>query len=124
MLPGGKTMDSRQRGVTVSGLVVWLFLFIVVALLAMKLIPAYMEYGTAKSAIEAIAREREAGTPMEVRRAFDSRAAIDDITVVKAADLDITKQGNEMVIGFAYRKEVPLFANVGVYMDFAASTGQ
>jgi hypothetical protein len=89
-----------------------------------KLIPAYMEYGTAKSAIEAIAREREAGTPMEVRRAFDSRAAIDDITVVKAADLDITKQGNEMVIGFAYRKEVPLFANVGVYMDFAASTGQ
>lgn len=117
-------MHSRQRGVTVSGLVVWLFLFIVVALLAMKLIPAYMEYGTAKSAIEAIARERVASTPTEVRRAFDSRAAIDDITVVKAADLDITKQGNEMVIGFAYRKEVPLFANVGVYMDFAASTGQ
>jgi hypothetical protein len=27
-----------------------------------------------------------------------------------------------MVIGFAYRKEVPLFANVGVYMDFAATT--
>ena len=117
-------MHSRQRGVTVSGLVVWLFVFIVVALLAMKLIPAYMEYGTAKSAIEAIARERVAVTPTEVRRAFDSRAAIDDITVVKAADLDITKQGNEMVIGFAYRKEVPLFANVGVYMDFAASTGQ
>jgi len=103
---------------------VWLFIFIVVALLAMRLVPAYMEYGTAKSAIEAIARERVAGTPIEVRRAFDSRAAIDDITVVKAADLDITKQGNEMVIGFAYRKEVPLFANVGVYMDFAASTGQ
>jgi len=117
-------MDSRQRGVTVSGLVVWLFIFIVVALLGMKLVPAYMEYGTAKSAIDAIARERVATTPADVRRAFDSRAAIDDITVVKAADLDITKQGNEMVIGFAYRKEVPLFANVGVYMDFAASTGQ
>jgi len=117
-------MDSRQRGVTVSGLVVWLFIFIVVALLGMKLVPAYMEYGTAKSAIDAIARERAATTPADVRRAFDSRAAIDDITVVKAADLDITKQGNEMVIGFAYRKEVPLFANVGVYMDFAASTGQ
>jgi len=27
-----------------------------------------------------------------------------------------------MVIGFAYRKEVPLFANVGIYIDFAAST--
>ena len=27
-----------------------------------------------------------------------------------------------MVIAFAYRKEVPLFANLGVYIDFAASS--
>ena len=117
-------MNNKQSGVTVTGLVLWLFIFIVVALLAMKLVPAYMEYGSAKNAIQAIARDRNAGTPAEVRRAFESRAAIDDIKVVKAADLEITKQGNEMVIGFTYRKEVPLFANVGVYVDFAASTGQ
>jgi hypothetical protein len=117
-------MNNKQSGVTVTGLVLWLFIFIVVALLAMKLVPAYMEYGSAKNAIEAIARDRNAGTPAEVRRAFDARAVIDDISVVKAADLDISKQGNEMVIGFTYRKEVPLFANVGVYVDFAASTGQ
>ena len=117
-------MNNEQRGITVSGLVVWLFLLIIVALLAMKLVPAYMEYGTAKNAIDAIARERSATTPAEVRRAFDSRAAIDDITAVKSTDLEITKQGNDMVIGFSYRKEVPLFSNVGVYMDFAASTGQ
>jgi hypothetical protein len=117
-------MNGKQRGVTITGLMVWLVILIVGALLAMKLIPAYMEYGTAKSAIDAIARERNATTPADVRRAFESRAAIDDITAVKAADLDITKQGNDMVIGFSYRKEVPLFANVGVYMDFAASTGQ
>ena len=117
-------MKNMQRGVTVSGLVVWLFVIIIVALLGMRLVPAYMEYGTAKNAIDAIARERNASTPAEVRRAFESRAAIDDITAVKAADLDITKQGNDMVIGFSYRKEVPLFANIGVYMDFAANTGQ
>ena len=27
-----------------------------------------------------------------------------------------------MVIAFAYRKEVPLFANLGVYIDFAANS--
>ena len=117
-------MKNMQRGVTVSGLVVWLFVIIIVALLGMRLVPAYMEYGTAKNAIDAIARERNASTPAEVRRAFESRAALDDITAVKAADLDITKQGNDMVIGFSYRKEVPLFANIGVYLDFAANTGQ
>ena len=59
-----------------------------------------------------------------MRRAFNARAQIDDITVIKASDLDITKQGSDMVISFSYRKEVPLFANVGLYVDFAANTGQ
>jgi hypothetical protein len=115
-------MRNLQRGLTLGGLIVWLFILVVAALLGMKLVPAYMEYGTARNAIEAIAREGNAGTPAEVRRAFDSRAAIDDINTVKGSDLEITKQGGEMVIGFAYRKEVPLFANVGVYLDFAASS--
>ena len=115
---------NRQYGISLIGLIFWLVVLIVAALLGMKLVPAYIEYGTAKSAIEAIARDRSAGTPAEVRRAFESRAAIDNINVIKASDLDVTKQGNEMVIGFSYRKEVPLVANVGVYMDFAASTGQ
>lgn len=118
-------MRTVQGGVTLMGLVVALFVVIVAALFAMKLVPAYMEYATAKSAIEAIAREHANPSPGEVRRAFDSRAAIDNITVVKATDLDIGKDGSGVVIGFAYRKEVPLFANLGVYIDFAAdSKGQ
>ena len=116
-------MQSKQRGISLSGLLVILFAAIFVALLAMKLVPAYIEYGTAKNAIEAIARERQSATPQEVRRAFDSRAAIDDITAVKASDLDVVKEGGAVVISFAYRKEVPLFMNVGVYMDFAATSG-
>jgi Tfp pilus assembly protein PilE len=115
-------MKSLQRGLTLIGLIVVLFLLIVVALVGMKVVPAYMEFGTARNAIQAIARERSASTPAEVRRAFESRAAIDDINAVKPSDLDITKEGGDMVISFAYRKEVPLFANVGVYMDFAASS--
>jgi hypothetical protein len=27
-----------------------------------------------------------------------------------------------VVISFAYRKDIPLFANVGVYLDFAATS--
>jgi Tfp pilus assembly protein PilE len=116
-------MRKEQSGVTLMGLFIALAIVIVVALLAMRLVPAYMEYATAKSAIEAIARERTAQSPQEVRRAFDARAAIDNITVVKAADLEISKDGAGLAIGFAYRKEVPLFANLGVYIDFAANSG-
>ena len=117
-------MHNKQRGITISGLIVWLVILIFVALLAMKLIPSYMEYASARNAIRAIARERNAATPADVRRFFDQRAQIDDITVIKGSDLEVTKQGNDMVISFVYRKEVPLFANVGLFLDFAADTGQ
>jgi hypothetical protein len=115
-------MKKKHSGLSILGLIFWLVVGIIAALLAMRLVPAYMEYGTAKSAIEAIARDRTYTTPADVRRAFAARAAIDDITVIKGTDLQVTQQGGAMVIGFAYRKEVPLFANVGVYMDFAATT--
>jgi hypothetical protein len=112
----------RQRGVTITGLVISLVVVIFIALLGFKLIPAFMEFRSMKGAIEAIAREKQAGTVTEIRRAFESRQAIDDFQAVKPSDLDITKQGNQVVIAFAYRKEVPLFANIGVYIDFRASS--
>ena len=114
---------GHRRGVTVTGLIMVLFITVLVFIFGMKLIPAYIEYATAKKAIDAIARDRTgASTPAEARRLFDSRAVIDNITVLKGSDLDITKDGSGLVIGFAYRKEVPLGSNVGVYIDFAAST--
>jgi hypothetical protein len=59
-----------------------------------------------------------------VRRAYDARATIDDITIPKASDLEITKDGGNVVISFSYRKEFPLFSNIGLYVDFAASSGR
>ena len=111
-----------QQGLTLMGLIFTLFVAILVLLVAMKLVPAYMEYATAKNAIQAIARDRQNATPQEIRRSFESRTAVDDITAIKATDLDITKEGGEVVIAFAYRKEVPLFSNVGMYFDFAANS--
>jgi hypothetical protein len=121
-----KTVWKKGRGLTLMGLIMVLFILVVLLLFGMKLIPAYIEYGTAKKAIEAIARDRTAvSTPQEARRLFDNRALIDNIQVVKGSDLEITKDGSGLVIGFAYRKEVPLVANVGLYIDFAAnSAGQ
>jgi hypothetical protein len=110
-----------QRGVTLMGLIILLFILIFVALLGFKVIPAYIDFYTAKKAITVVAREKPGASAAEIRRSFELRSAIDDIKV-RPSDLEITKDGNEVVIGFAYRKEVPLFANVGIYIDFAASS--
>jgi Flp pilus assembly protein TadG len=113
-------MIYKQRGVSISGLIIGLIIFIVLALFSMKVIPSFMEYRAAKGAIEAIARQAQ--SPADVRRAWDARATIDDITTIKASDLQVSREGSQVVIEFAYRKEVPLFGNVGLYIDYAANS--
>jgi Flp pilus assembly protein TadG len=113
-------MRRGQLGVSMMGLIVALVLAVIVALFAMKLLPSFLEYRTAKAAIETIARSAQ--NPNDVRRAFESRATIDNINTIRPTDLDITREGNQMVIGFAYRKEVTLFGPVGLYIDYAASS--
>jgi hypothetical protein len=69
-----------------------------------------------------IANEQRGGTVADIRKAWQLKTAIDDVGSVSDKDLEISKEGNEVVISFAYRKDVPLFANIGVYLDFAASS--
>jgi Tfp pilus assembly protein PilE len=110
----------KQRGLTIMGLLMALVVVVVVALFAMKVVPSFLEFRTTKSAIEAIARQTQ--NPADVRRAFENRAAIDNINTVRPQDLEVRREGNQMVIAFAYRKEVPLFGPVGLYIDYAADS--
>ena len=115
-------MLKRQRGVSIMALIAVFAILIVLALFGMKVVPSFMEYRTAKNGIDAIAREKQGASVADIRRAFEARATIDDITSVKPQDLEITKSGNEVVIGFAYRKEVSLFGGVGLYIDYSATS--
>ena len=113
-------MRNKLAGVSLMGLIIVLVILAVIALFAMKVIPSYMEFRGMKNAIQAIAREKPNGTPAEVRKSFEARSNIDGFESVKPQDLDVSKGA----ISFAYRKEIPLFTGVGLYIDYAASTGQ
>ncbi len=47
-------LRSRQRGVTLGGLLVVVFIVVIVGIMSLKLIPGYIEYAKAKAAIEAV----------------------------------------------------------------------
>jgi hypothetical protein len=113
-------MRKQQHGVSLMGLIMALFVVVILALFGMKIIPSFLEYRTAKTAIELIARSAQ--NPNDARRAFDNRAAIDNISSVKPTDLEISREGNQLVIAFAYRKEVTLFGPVGLYIDYSANS--
>jgi hypothetical protein len=117
-------MRNRQQGITLMGLIVGSVVLIFAAVLAMKLVPPYLEFFAVKKALAGIGADTRgrSASVADIRRLFENRSAIDDINSVKSSDLDISKQGNNYVVTAAWRKEVPLFANIGVYIDFTAST--
>jgi len=63
-------MQKGQHGVTITGLLVVLISVAMLALLAMKVIPSFLEFRTAKTAIELIARSSQ--NTVEARRAFET----------------------------------------------------
>jgi hypothetical protein len=105
-------------------MVVVCIIIVIVAIGGLKIAPAYIEYYTLKKAIVGVAQTTGRGTVGEVRQAFDRRAQIDDIDVIAAKDLEITKEGNDIVISFAYPKRISLFGNVSVVIEFAASSNK
>ena len=112
---------KRERGVTLSGLLVVCIVLIAVAITGFKLFPAYAEYLKVKKAISEIARNPESrSTVGEARAAFDRRSAIDSISAVSGKDLEVTKQANGVAIGANWSVKVPLFYNVSACMDFEA----
>ena len=115
-------MRKYQRGVSLGGLMIGAVILIVIALIGLKVGPAYGEYFSIKKTVTALAQEKQGSTVGDIRKAFDARAQIDDIEAVKASDLEITKEGSEIVIAFGYRKEVPLFKNIGLFIDFAGKS--
>lgn len=114
---------GNQRGITVIGMIVACIVIIIVAIGGLKIAPAYIEYFKAKKAIVVIAQTRGSSV-QQIREAFERRSAIDDIDVIGPKDLDITKEGNDVVVSFAYSKRIPLFANVNVVIDFAAHSNE
>jgi hypothetical protein len=95
---------------------------IVVALLALgfRIVPAVVEYIAIERAVQKI--KNEATTVRDIQAAFDRHATIDDITAITSRDLDITKEGDRIVISYAYQKKIPVLDNVSLVIDFAGTT--
>jgi hypothetical protein len=116
-------MRNRQFGVNLGGLMVGGVIFVVLAMMGLKLAPSYIEFFAVKKAVNGLASESRGGASVaEIRKGFDQRAAVDAIESVKGADLEVTKDSGGVLINVAYRKEIPLVANVGVYIEFRATS--
>ncbi len=114
----------HQRGVSLSGLLIWGFIIAVVALLGIRVAPEVIDYYKIKKIVASTAANASGKTVPEIRAIFGKYADVDHVQTITPADLDISKEGNEVVIAFAYEKRIPLFLNVSLLIDFQGSSSE
>lgn len=114
----------QQKGFTLSGLLMWSVILIMIALLGMKLAPAYIEYATIQKTFSAITNDStlKNATPTEIRLSFDKRASIDNIDVIRGRDIKISKENGRTILKTDYSVIIPLFANISMLIDFKVAS--
>ena len=115
----------KQRGVSLSGLIIVLAVLGVGGVLGAKLMPAYIEYFAVKKMLASMEQAGDLkGSVRDIRRGFDTRNAIEDVKSVKGEDLEVTKEGGETVVSVAWSVKVPMLNNVSACIDFSVTTAK
>ena len=116
---------GKQSGVSLTGLIITLALLGFFAIMAAKLMPAYIEYFTVKKMLATMDQAGDTkGSVRDIRRAYDTRNAIEDVKGVKGEDLEITKEGGETVLTATWSTKVPLVSNASACLDFVVTTAK
>lgn len=115
---------TYQRGITLTGLIFGGFILLLVVILGIRVIPEVIEYAKLVSNIKAVAQDPslKQAAPADIRKAFDRRATVDHTSAVKSQDLEISRNGNTLVISFGYRREISLVGPVSLAIDFEGSS--
>ncbi len=110
---------QQQRGLTFVGfLIVGAFLAFSGVIVA-QVVPTYIEF----MAVHKAAKKAATGsTVAEVRTLFDNAAQIDNINSLSGKDLEIGKEGDQVVVSFAYSREIHLAGPAYLVMKYEGSS--
>ena len=96
---------SRQRGLSFIGLLLVGGLLAVSGVIIAEIVPTAIEY---QAILKAADKAKEGTSVAEVRKIFDKAAAIDNISSISGKDIEVTKEGEKIVVSFAYQREIHL----------------
>ena len=115
----------KQSGVSLMGLIVTLGVLGFIAVMAAKLMPAYVEYFAVKKMFAAMRDGGDLkGSVRDIRYSYEKRNAIEDVKSVRGDDLEVSKEGGEAVVTANWSVKVPMVSNINACLDFTATTAQ
>lgn len=118
-------LKNNQRGLSMIGFLFVAAVLIFVAMLAMKLVPAYIEFFSVKKILVTMGQDPDlrSKSNSEIRNDFARRASAGYVEVVQPSDLRIERSSAGTVVSVEYEFRTKLFGNVSLVVDFSASSG-
>lgn len=122
-------MNTRRRQ---QGYSLWSILVIGIiagffALLAVRLVPVYMDYWTVITVAESVQEDPELrdGSPREARSALATRMRLNNLRDYDVGDLYTIGRGDGgvLIIDIAYERRVPFMLNVDLVASFERRVG-
>lgn len=119
-----RPMKSQQRGLSMIGFLFVAFVLVMVAMVGMKLVPAYIEFFSVKKVLASMGQDSDlkSKSNQEIRNDFIKRANVSYVTVVKPEDLSVDRSSGVPVISAEYEFRTKLVGNVSLVVDFSASS--
>ncbi len=96
---------SRQRGLSFLGLLVVGSVLAMAGVVVAQIVPTAIEY---QAVLKAATKATQGTSVAEVRNIFDKAAVIDNIKSITGRDIEISKEGDKIVVSFAYQREIHL----------------
>ena len=110
---------TRQAGISFIGLLFVIAVLASVGILVAQAFPTVVEY---QAVLKGVQKASAGNTVAEVRQIFDKAAEIDNISSIRGRDLDISKEGDKVVVKFAYNKEIHMFGPAYLLLKYAGQS--
>ncbi|HEY1327374.1 MAG TPA: DUF4845 domain-containing protein [Casimicrobiaceae bacterium] len=115
---------SRQRGLTIIGFLLVAAVVIIFALVGFRVLPSYIEYYTVQKALEAALADQGNITPQDIRRSLERRINADYVDSVRASDVTVSKEGNQVVASLEWQKILHMVGNASILLEFQATAAR
>ena len=111
-----------QRGLTITGFVLVAAMAILIAMIGFRMLPAYIEWYTVRKVLaNTLETSKEGFTLYQFRRDFDLKASADYIDSVRGSDIEVVKDGNQLVASASWTRILHLAGNVSLLLEFEAT---
>jgi hypothetical protein len=98
-------LGTRQKGISFIGLIFVAAMVAMTGVVIAQVFPTVLEF----LAVQSAAQKASTGQSVaEVREIFSKAASVDNIKSMSAEEIDVTKEGDKVVVSYHYQREIHL----------------